>query len=168
MSRFRVVQIILLIIYIGMLVFFTYECFQTGTNASKQASGVAQVVANVQEAITRKPVVVDSNYKTLISKLIGHYGYFCILGLVSILFYMTLTGFKAYIRFIIHLAAGIVFAFLSEFLAEAITEGRTASIADVGIDILGLITLSGIFIMIYYIVVIHKKKKEENGEKVGF
>ena len=161
MNRLRIVQIILLILYLGMLAFFTYECFQTGASASKQAGNFANAVAKVEEAITKKPVVIDNNYRTMVSKLFGHYGYFCILGLVSILFYMTFTKLKVYIRFIIHLVVGISFAFLSEFIAEALTEGRNASINDVGIDTLGLITLSGLFIIIYYIVYFVKKKKEK-------
>ena len=163
-KRKRIIQIVLFIIYIGMLVFFTYECFQTGDNASKQAGNVANAVANVQEAVTKKPVVVDNEYKKIISKLFGHYGYFCILGLVSILFYMTFTKIKAYIRFIIHAGIGIIFAFGTEYIAEALTDGRTASIIDVGIDTLGLLTLSGIFIIIYYIVMIKKMKKDQNLE----
>lgn len=163
-KKLRIIQIILFVIYLGMLVFFTYECFQTGDNASKQASTVATAVANVQEAVTKKPVVVDNEYKKAISKLFGHYGYFCILGLVSILFYMTFTKLKPYIRFIIHAGIGIIFAFGTEFIAEAKTEGRNASIIDVGIDTLGLLTLSGIFIIIYYILMIKKKKKEANLE----
>ena len=159
MNRYRVIQIVLLILYIGMLVFFTYECFQTGQKASDQAGNVAQVVASTQEKITGKPVTVDNEYKKTLSKLFGHYGYFCLLGLVSILFYMTLKRFRPYIRFIMHLAVGITFAFLSEFLAEALTEGRNASILDVLIDSLGLVTLSGIFMIIYYII-IYKKNKQ--------
>lgn len=161
MNRLRIVQIILLILYLGMLAFFTYECFQTGASASKQAGNFANAVAKVEEAITKKPIVVDNNYRTMVSKVFGHYGYFCILGLVSILFYMTFTKLKVYMRFIIHLAVGISFAFLSEFIAEALTEGRTASIVDVGIDSLGLITLSGLFIITYYVVIVIKKKKEK-------
>lgn len=146
-----------------MLIFFVYECLKTGAETSKQVGNVAKTVANIQEAVTNKPVVVDNEYKKTISKLFGHYGYFCLLGIVSILFYMTFTKLKPYIRFIIHAGIGIIYAFSTEFIAEAKTEGRNASIIDVGIDTLGLLTLSTIFIIVYYIVIINRKKKSDKG-----
>jgi len=153
-------QIVLLIIYLSMLAFFMYECFKTGEEASKQAAGVANVVADVQSAITQKPVVVDNNYKVLVSKLVGHYAYFCILGLVSILFYMTFKRLKPIFRIILHFGIGFIFALITEFVAEAITKGRNASIVDVFIDFGGLATISMIYIIIYYILRYKNNKKE--------
>ena len=150
-NKFMAIQIILSILYVAMLVFFAYECFKNGEDASKQASGVANVVANVQEAITKKPVVVDDNYRLAISKGIGHYGYFCLLGLVSVLFYMTFKKLKIGFRVLLHFTSGIVFAFLTEFVAEALTSGRNASFTDVLIDTAGLFTFSSIFLLIFFI-----------------
>ena len=150
-NKFMAIQIILAILYISMLAFFVYECFKNGEDASKQANGVAEVVANVQEAITKKPVEVDDHYRMVISKGLGHYGYFCFLGLVSILFYMTFKKIKLGFRILIHYTSGIVFAFLTEFVAEALTSGRNASFTDVLIDTAGLFTFSSIFLLIFFI-----------------
>ena len=159
-KKFMIIQISLLIVYVLMLAFFTYECFRTGEDASKQASSVATVVATVQETITKKPVVVDDNYRVIISKSIGHYGYFCLLGLVSILFYMTFKKLKMGYRIIIHYTSGIVFAFLTEFVAEALTKGRYASFTDVLIDTAGLFTFSSIFLLIFFIYKYIKESKK--------
>ena len=54
----------------------------------------------------------------------------------------------------------MLFAFGSEFVAEAVTVGRHASIVDVGIDTLGLMTLSSIVILIYLIRIKVKNKNK--------
>ena len=159
-KKHLIIQIILFVLYLGMLIFFIYECFQNGNEAGRQAGWVSDTIAKILSKISGKEIVVDTHFKTLVSKLVGHYGYFCILGLISILFYMTFNKLKVYIRFLIHLSVGIAFALISEFLAEAITSGRNASIIDVLIDVGGLLTLSSIYILIYYLVNKQKEKKD--------
>lgn len=144
-------QIIFLIIYGALLVFFMYECFQDSTKAGKQAGIVANIIANTIEFFTKKKVTVDDHFLLLVSKIVGHYGYFVILGLISIIYHLSLDGFNKIMRIIIHFVIGISFAFATEFVAEAITAGRNASIVDVGIDTLGFITLSLPICIVYLI-----------------
>ena len=158
MKKKDVIQILLLAVYASMLIFFAYECFQDSSKAGRQAGFVAEIVSKIQEIITGNKPVVDDNYLTLISKLIGHYGYFCILGLVSIFYHLSLDGYNRITRILLHFVIGVLFAFGSEFVAEAVTEGRHASIVDVGIDTLGLMTLSSIVILIYLIRIKVKNK----------
>lgn len=153
----NIFQILFFIFYVALLIFFLYECFQPGDKAGSQAGFVAGIIARVQSFITGKEVIVDDAYRHLITKLVGHYGVFVLIGLFSILYHLTLDGFNKYVRIIIHFVIGIGFAFFTEFVAEAITSGRTASIVDVGIDVGGLITIS-LPISIIYLIVKSRKK----------
>ena len=56
----------------------------------------------------------------------------------------------------IHFGVGFIFALATEFIAEAATSGRNASFVDVLIDSAGLLTFSGIYIIIYLLI---KRKK---------
>ena len=158
MKKIKIRTIIFFIIYLAMLIFFTYECFQDSNKAGSQAGFVSEILAKVLGFIRGKEVTIDDNFRYYVSKIIGHYSYFVILGTFSILFYMSLDRLKDYIRIILHFGIGITFAFLSEFIAEALTSGRNASIKDVGIDTLGLITVSVPYIIIYYIIIYKRKK----------
>ena len=155
----NVIQIIFFLLYAALMIFFLYECFQPGDKASGQAGWVAEILAKVQSFITGKEVVVDANYKLLVTKLVGHYGIFVLIGLFSIIYHLTLDGFNRFIRILVHFVIGVGFAFGTEFVAEAVTSGRTASIVDVGIDTLGLITLSVPIIIVYLIVILRRERK---------
>ena len=158
-NKINLKQIILFIIYLGMLIFFMYECFQNGDSAGNQASIFSNIIAKIHGFFKGEEIIVDDNYRLVISKLFGHYGYFCVLGLVSILFYMTITRFRILWRFMIHFGVGFIFAIATEFIAEAATSGRNASFVDVLIDSAGLLTFSGIYIIIY--IIIMKKRRIE-------
>ena len=91
---------------------------------------------------------MTDTFSTLVSKLVGHYGYFVVLGVVSIAFYLNIPKISKITAIILHFSVGFLFAFISEFVAERMTSGRHASMVDVLIDMAGLITLS-ILIIIY-------------------
>ncbi|MCQ2772265.1 MAG: VanZ family protein [Bacilli bacterium] len=157
----RVIQVILLVLYVGLIGFFTYQCLQTGAQSTNSSNVVGNVVADTIEVTT--PIEIDRNeqYFALIRKLIGHYGYFVILGGVSFLLYHSITEIKLGYRLALHLGIGFIFAFISEFLLEASADGRGPSFGDVMIDYSGFLTLSLIFVII--ILIIHLKKRKANG-----
>lgn len=159
----KLFTLLFFIIYIFMIAFFIYKCLETGTTSSASSDKVADVVAGVTEEITHKPVVVDDNYKTMIRKLIGHFGYFMAMGTVSIIFYLLLEIKKYnWIKIIFHYVIGIGLAFISEFVLEANTEGRGASIKDVGIDSGGFVLLSTIILLVYLFIKYKKSKLNNN------
>ncbi len=160
----KVLSIILFIIYLVMLIFFIYECFQDGASAGKQAGFFSNIIAKIEEFFTGKEVIITDKYRYYVSKIFGHYGYFVLLGLVSIIFYMSLKNINIWIRISLHFGVALIYAFASEFIAEALTSGRTASIKDVGIDYLGFITISLPYVIAYFTYHYHKKKKEKEKE----
>ncbi|MBQ9448937.1 MAG: VanZ family protein [Acholeplasmatales bacterium] len=155
----NIIQIIFFVLYAALMIFFLYECFQPGDKAGNQAGWVASIIAKIQGFFTGKEVIVDDHYRYLVTKLVGHYGIFVLIGLFSIIYHLTLDGFNRFIRILIHFVIGVGFAFGTEFVAEAVTSGRTASIVDVGIDTLGLITLSVPIIIVYLIVILRRERK---------
>ena len=161
---YRIHQIVLFIIYISLMVFFIYKCLENGVASSESSAKVATISAEVINKISGKEKVnpSDPSFQSFIRKFIGHYSYFVFLGFISTFFYLSFRKkFKDWILLIISFSIGIVFAVISEFLLEANTSGRGASWSDVGIDVLGFITLSIIIVIIYYIVIFRKKKVNE-------
>ena len=156
MKKIKISTIIYFLIYLAMLIFFAYECFQDGSSASKQAGFVARIVAKILGFLKQEEVIIDDQFKFYVSKLIGHYTYFVILGTFSILFYMSIDKIKDYIRIILHFSIGFIYAFSTEFIAEAMTSGRTATFTDVLIDFAGLSTVAIPYVIIYYLL---KRKK---------
>ncbi len=161
MKKYIVYQIILLISYIALIMLFSYMSIQTGSESSGVSQTVADNVATVEEKITGKPVVVDDNYILVIRKVFGHGGFFVLFGIVSSLLFLSLYTINIYLRISIHYVAGIFYAFISEFLLEASTVGRTPSFSDVLLDSIAFVGASTIVIMIYFIIKHNKKRKEE-------
>ncbi len=157
MNKKLLFQIISFSIYFILLAIFVYECLQTGSTTSGQIKDVGDAIAGAGSQITGKPIENTQEFQKKVGKFVGHYMYFCLIGLASIVSYMTLTKIRDYYRIIIHVVTGFTFAFITEFLLEAKTSGRTALFSDVLIDTGGLLTLSIIYILVYYIIKIKRK-----------
>ncbi len=153
MNKRYIKRIVFGIIYILLILFFTYKCFETGDDSSSSSYKVAKFIKNVLGHVGIDIKMTDG-YITLIRKLIGHFTYFLILGIISIIFYLTFNPYKIMIA--IHYCVGFIFAFASEFLFEGNTVGRNASFKDVIIDFSGFILGSSVIVIFY---LIHKKKK---------
>lgn len=134
-------------------------------------------VSTTQTSETISEIVKDSGlgpFETIeqknafylfIRKLIGHFGFFFLLGSVSSLFYYSFMkkNKKWFIWIIINVVSGVAIAFISEFVCQSIAKGRTPSMKDVGIDSLGFIIATALITLIYFLVLIFKnKKKKEN------
>lgn len=163
---FRIYQVVLLALYIFLMVFFIVKCLENGEKSTESSQVVVDVSAEVINTVRpSNPVNPESpSFQTMIRKLIGHYGFFTLLGLVSTLLYLSLPKPKHYIRIAISYVVGFSFAIISEFLLEGNTSGRGPSWSDVGIDSLGFITLSIIVVAIYYILLLKKGMKDNAKE----
>lgn len=162
MNKKVLFQIISFTIYFCLLAIFVYECLQTGEKTGTQIQNVGGAIADAGSQITGTTVENNAEFQKKVGKFVGHYMYFCLIGIASIVSYMTLTKIKDYYRIIIHIVTGFTFALITEFVLEARTNGRSPMFSDVLIDTAGLLTLSIIYIIIYYIIKIKKNKRVYN------
>ncbi len=160
MTKYKVYQIILFIVYISMICYFTYQCFLDAPRSTVQSNIVTDVVVDVVEGTTQKPIENVNEFKVFVRKFIGHYSYFVLLGIVSSLLYCSFKNIKFYFQWLLHFGIGFAFAFISEFLIQQFINGRAASIQDVGIDCLGFITIS-IFICVGFLIYRNKQNKNK-------
>ncbi len=150
---YRIIQIILLISYIGLLVFYTIKSLETGLQSSASSDKISDITADIIENVTQKPVEKTESFKTSVRKYIGHYSYFVALGFISSLLYFSIKELKLKYRYIIHFSTGLIYALMTEFWFQAVSSGRGPNINDVGLDYLGFSTLSfilSIILLIYY------------------
>lgn len=139
----RIYQIILLIIYISLLVFFSIESLKDGNSTIESSNKISFLIRDIIQFFTGIKIDVDDNFNYIIRKFIGHFSYFCILGIVSSLLYLSFDNKKNYNKlFFIHFSSGFIFAFITEFIFQLFISGRSASFKDVMIDFLGFIFIS--------------------------
>lgn len=160
-SKKDIIHVIIGIIYLFLLVLFSIKSLESGSDSSRLSKKVSEFIAAAINNIFNKNIEVTDKFEHYVRKIIGHYGYFVILGCVSVFFYIMFNKLKHYIRFIVHFVTGFLFAFITEFIFQNIASNRTSSMKDVGIDYLGFITVSLVVCIIYYIKIYKKKKKEE-------
>lgn len=159
MNKKVLFQIISFTIYFCFLAIFAYECLQTGEKTGTQIKDVGDAIAGAGSQISGTTIENNAEFQKKVGKIVGHYMYFCLIGIASIVSYMTLTKIKDYFRIIIHITTGFTFALITEFILEARTNGRSPMFSDVLIDTAGLLTLSIIYIIVYYINKIKKNKQ---------
>ena len=147
-------------LYIFLMLFFAHKCLETGTQSTQSSNNVAEVIKDVSNEVFNTDIQMTDSYTTLIRKLVGHFGFFLVLGTTSFLFYMSLKRGLT-VKLMYHYIIGFLFALVSEFCLEGSTNGRSASFKDVLIDYSGFIALSSILLIIYF-VVRYKKKAKEN------
>lgn len=157
-SKKRLILIIALAIaYIALVAFFVYQCCLTGEKSSEQSDVVVDIVVKPIEQIGGKPVQRTPQLKTLIRKLVGHMGFFAVWGTVSIvLFIVAFPQSKGLLVGVAHFSIGLAFAFFSEYVLQANTQGRGPGIKDVLIDYGGYLLFS-LFIFIIYYALQYKK-----------
>ncbi len=161
-TKFRILgQILLGVIYIAMLTYFTIQSLKNGNASNETSSTVANVAAMIIEWTSGQKVTVDESFCYAVRKWIGHYGYFVALGGVSSLFYYSFQRQTSWLfSTLFHFISGIVFAFFTEFVCQAIASGRYPSLNDVGMDYLGFISLSIIISLVFFFLWRKSKKKE--------
>lgn len=150
----RAIHVIAIYMYLILIVAYTILSLQNGDDSSHTSSSVASAVAKGQEIVTGKTVTVTEKYKYNVRKILGHYGFFVLIGFTSALTYM-LSPMKKWISTIIHFSAGLLFAIITEFWFQASSKGRSPAFNDVLIDYAGFLTLSVVVVL----VIITQSKK---------
>lgn len=144
MKKYTMYQIVVLTIYIVLVLVFLIFSLQSGSSSSGLSSSITNVFCNIFNIENNKDIV-----EKIIRKLIGHFGYFLLMGIFSSLFLYSLKNTRFLYLFIINLSINLVVAFISEFLCQAIASNRCPSIIDVLIDYSGFMISCSIITFIY-------------------
>lgn len=142
-------KIFLCVLYLSLLVILIYTCLQTGAASKDFSRDVAEKVAEVQSNLTGKTVVVTGHYNKIIRKVIGHFLFYSVFGIVSALTVLNITHLQRNVRISFHYVIGIFLAFFTEFVLQAKTAGRSPSLSDVGLNLLGYMSFSTIIVIGY-------------------
>ena len=150
---------VLTIIYLSLIVLFCYFCMQSGADSTESSSFFTEAICNLF-GITKTDEIA-----AFVRKAIGHFGFFCVFGLVSMLLYMSFYKISYKRQLLIHFGTGIAYIFMTEFLFQAIAINRGPSFKDCLIDFSGFLLMSLIVMLMYYIIVLIKKKNINNNKK---
>ena len=172
-KKFRIIRLIILIVFILSCVILIIEAFTPGTASSNKSNFVSDAIAKtingISEAITKKPKINNlEDFRAFIRKAIGHYGAFLFMAIFATLtamFYYRYNSWKVFIiKIIIIVLFGFGFAAITE-LIQIVTPGRAGLFKDVFIDFSGYMTSATIIILIffikYFIQYKNRDKKEE-------
>ena len=73
--------IIVTTIYLGLLITYIYFSLSSGDESSNFSENVAEVVANTLNNMGAN-ITPDESFHTIIRKVIGHFGYFVLIGIL--------------------------------------------------------------------------------------
>ncbi len=152
-------SIIITSIYLALLIFYIYMSLSDGGESSDFSLNVSNVIADTLNHMGAN-IKVDDSFHNLVRKLIGHFGYFVLIGISSFLFYNLLKNIKFIFRLLIHFSMGFLFALFTEYFLQAYALNRGPSMVDTMIDFGGF-SVSIIVILIYFLIKMKKKKLKE-------
>ena len=136
--------------------------FYSEKNGSYTVTATHKTIENFT---VTKTISVKYSYHTYVRKLIGHFSLFLVLAIFATIVYYRLAEMlkpnkKVLLGTTLSLGAGLLTAAISEFLQSGIfVSGRGPSLSDVGIDFLGFILGTAIYLVIYIIYRKVKAKK---------
>lgn len=176
MHKGKILKIISTIfVLVWMITVFIFSS-QDGTQTLNTSGAFIQVIDstlnNVESNNTNKTDTVNTqdnnnkkyNYSKELQTFVrknAHYFLYTVGGIIlSVFFYAFLKENKKIYAFAI--LTGTIYAMSDEFHQKFIA-GRTSRITDVGIDTLGVITGTILFMVFINILIRSKKKKSENG-----
>lgn len=176
MHKGKILKIISTIfVLVWMITVFIFSS-QDGTQTLNTSGAFIQVIDstlnNVESNNTNKTDTVNTqdnnnkkyNYSKELQTFVrknAHYFLYTVGGIIlSVFFYAFLKENKKIYAFAI--LTGMIYAMSDEFHQKFIA-GRTSRITDVGIDTLGVITGTILFMVFINILIRSKKKKSENG-----
>ena len=176
MHKGKILKIISTIfVLVWMITVFIFSS-QDGTQTLNTSGAFIQVIDstlnNVESNNTNKTDTVNTqdnnnkkyNYSQELQTFVrknAHYFLYTVGGIIlSVFFYAFLKENKKIYAFAI--LTGTIYAMSDEFHQKFIA-GRTSRITDVGIDTLGVITGTILFMVFINILIRSKKKKSENG-----
>jgi len=122
------------------------------------------------KVVAKKAVELTSEFLLLIRKLMGHFGAFMVLGIISSMLFVVLYRWKEWLWSIpVALTNGIIIAALTE-LIQIYTPGRGGLIADVILDSRGFLLGAAVTAAIVVLVcILHRfvfKKKAKQAENI--
>ena len=176
MHKGKILKIISTIfVLVWMITVFIFSS-QDGTQTLNTSGAFIQVIDstlnNVESNNTNKTDTVNTqdnnnkkyNYSQELQTFVrknAHYFLYTVGGIIlSVFFYAFLKENKKIYAFAI--LTGMIYAMSDEFHQKFIA-GRTSRITDVGIDTLGVITGTILFMIFINILIKSRKKKSENG-----
>ena len=176
MHKGKILKIISTIfVLVWMITVFIFSS-QDGTQTLNTSGAFIQVIDstlnNVESNNTNKTDTVNTqdnnnkkyNYSQELQTFVrknAHYFLYTVGGIIlSVFFYAFLKNNKKIYAFAI--LTGMIYAMSDEF-HQRFVAGRTSRITDVGIDTLGVITGTILFMIFVNILIKSRKKKSENG-----
>ena len=176
MHKGKILKIISTIfVLVWMITVFIFSS-QDGTQTLNTSGAFIQVIDstlnNVESNNTNKTDTVNTqdnnnkkyNYSQELQTFVrknAHYFLYTVGGIIlSVFFYAFLKNNKKIYAFAI--LTGMIYAMSDEF-HQRFVAGRTSRITDVGIDTLGVITGTILFMIFINILIKSRKKKSENG-----
>jgi VanZ family protein len=120
---------------------------------------------DVQAELNQDPD--DPNYQVSVRKVVGHFGWFFLGGILGYLFFYFFLSEKSHRvlwPLLFSSLGGVLFAFLSEGIQYFIP-GRGASIGDSGIDIGGYLAGGLLCLLVVFLIARHQKKKSVSAPK---
>ncbi len=144
----RIYPILSGLVYFALIVFFSCLCLQSGEASAESSKTVGNLIADTGEKIFHVSIERTPDFFRLTRKVVGHFGYFLVLGVSSWLFYRALWRKRFLLGVGVHYGTGFFFAFVSEFVFQRISSGRFPSFVDVLIDFAGFVLLSTLIIAI--------------------
>lgn len=149
----KLLHILFFILYIELSIFFIYQSSKNGNDSSSLSLIVVDYINKILVSLNIN-VELDTLHN-IVRKTIGHFGFFVMYSLVSYIFYYM---FHKKIFITLHFIIGLALAITSEFIFEANSVGRSASIYDVLIDYSGFLVGSIIMFIILFLTKRHKNK----------
>ena len=176
MHKGKILKIISTIfVLVWMITVFIFSS-QDGTQTLNTSGAFIQVIDstlnNVESNNTNKTDTVNTqdnnnkkyNYSQELQTFVrknAHYFLYTVGGIIlSVFFYAFLKNNKKI--YIFAILTGMLYAMSDEF-HQRFVSGRTSRITDVGIDTLGVITGTILFMIFINILIKSRKKKSENG-----
>ena len=146
MTKTKITSIVFIVIYILLLSYFIIMGLEDSKKSQETSGKVEEIVTEVIDTVTPSDYQVSEETVSVITrKVIGHFGYNVLMGIVlllAIFFFLYLKidlsdfGKGMIIIFAITLALSFVMAIFSE-LIQLIPSGRSCEIKDMAIDFSG-------------------------------
>lgn len=142
----KVIKLILIILW--MIIVFCFSA-QPGTESTGTSRGFIARLLDISMKFVNLDEIAKENVIVAIEPIVRKFAHFTLytIGGIVIINYISTYKLKKKKEALISLLIGALYACTDEF-HQFFVEGRSASIIDVGIDSLGIITGIGIFLII--------------------
>ena len=153
----KIIKYITLSLYILLVAIFYFFTLRNGNESTKDSSIVTDIFLSVLKFFTFGKVEFDyESIHHITRKLVGHYGYNLLIGIVSLIMIYNFRGIGK-ISLLICLFLGLFVGISGESL-QYIPASRGPSFVDAMINFGG--EVSGILISLFILFIKNKKKKE--------